>query len=135
MKHVSRCLHSGELATVGARLRTAIQGAASQLQLTELKEQRAAQRGLRAQARKSELKSSSGPAILLDMGHKKFTDPTRNPSERLAKELMKRTGPKTESFGTPDEIDLTSDSDISANDCTVIVCSYRAHTHTLISLP
>ena len=63
INHVFRCSLSGELATGRARLRTAIQGAASELQLTELKEQR----GLRAQARKSELKSLSGPAILLDM--------------------------------------------------------------------
>ena len=58
-----------ELATGRARLRTADGGAAyaSQVQLTEPKEQRVAQRGLRAQARKSELKSSPGPAILLDM--------------------------------------------------------------------
>ena len=41
--------------------------AASQLQLAEPKEQCVDQRGLRAQARKSELKSSPGPAILLNM--------------------------------------------------------------------
>ena len=49
------------------RLRTAVRGASSQLQLTEPKEQRVAQRGLCAQAWKSELESSPGPAILLDL--------------------------------------------------------------------
>ena len=65
--HVFRCSLSGELTTKGARLRTAVRGAASQLQLTEPKEQRVAQRGLCAKAWKSELKSSPGPAILFDM--------------------------------------------------------------------
>ena len=44
-----------------ARLRTANRGAASQLQLTEQKKQHVAQRGLRAQARKLELKVYLGP--------------------------------------------------------------------------
>ena len=40
---------------------------AYQLELTEPKAKHVAQRGLRVQAQKSELKSSPGPAILLDM--------------------------------------------------------------------
>ena len=67
INHVLHCSLSRELATGRARLRTTVRGAASQLQLTEPKEQRVAQRGLCAQAWKSELKSSPGPAILLDM--------------------------------------------------------------------
>ena len=69
INHVLRCSLSRELATGRACLRTAVRGAASHLhlQLTEPKEQRVAQRGLCAQAWKSELKSSPGPAILLDM--------------------------------------------------------------------
>ena len=63
--HVLRCSLSGELATGRARLRTGDRVAASQLQLTF--KQLFFKCGLRAQARKSELKSSSGPAILLDM--------------------------------------------------------------------
>ena len=50
VNHVLRCSLSGELATGRARLRTAVRGAASQLQLTEPTEQRVAQRGLCAQA-------------------------------------------------------------------------------------
>ena len=51
-QRVLRCSLSGELTTGRARLRTAVRGAASQLQLqlTEQKEQRVAQRGLCAQA-------------------------------------------------------------------------------------
>ena len=69
INHVLRCSLSGELVTGRACLRTADEGAAcvTQLQLTELKEQRVAQRELRSQARKSELKSSPEFAILLDM--------------------------------------------------------------------
>ena len=50
-------------------MRTADRGAAyaSQLQLTEPKEQHIAQRGLCVQARKSKLKSLLGPTILLNM--------------------------------------------------------------------
>ena len=47
-------------------------GGALQLQLKEPKEQRVPQRGLRAQARKSEPKSSPGPAILLDLARQSF---------------------------------------------------------------
>ena len=67
INRVLHCSLSRELALGRARLRTAVWGAVSQLQLTEPKEQRVAQRGLCAQAWKSELKSSPGPAILLDM--------------------------------------------------------------------
>ena len=67
INHALRCSLSRELATGRARLRTAFQGAASQLQLTEPQEQRVAQCGLCAQAWKSELISSPGPAILLHM--------------------------------------------------------------------
>ena len=65
INHVFRCSLSRELATGRARLRTALRGAASQLQVTE--PERVAQGGLCVQAWKSELKSSPGPAILLDM--------------------------------------------------------------------
>ena len=63
INHILRCSFSGELATGRARLRTAVQGAASQLQLqlTEPKEQRVAQRGLCAQAWKSSWKVRLGP--------------------------------------------------------------------------
>ena len=67
INHVLSCSFSGELATGRPRLRTADRGAASQLPVTEPKEQRVAQRRLRVQARKSELNSSPGPAIPLDM--------------------------------------------------------------------
>ena len=69
INHVLRCSLSGELSTGRARLRIAVRGAASQLQLqlTEPKEQRVAQHRLCAQAWKSKLKSSPRPAILLDM--------------------------------------------------------------------
>ena len=67
INRVLRCSLSRELATGRARLRTAVRGAVSQLQLTEPKEQRVAQRGLCVQVWKSELKSSPVPAILLDM--------------------------------------------------------------------
>ena len=67
INHVLRNLLSGELATGRARLRTADVDATSQLQLTEPKEQHVAQCRLCAQVRMSELKSSPGPAKLLDM--------------------------------------------------------------------
>ena len=50
INHVLRCSLSRELATRRASLRTAVRGAASQLQLTEPKEQRVVQHGLCAQA-------------------------------------------------------------------------------------
>ena len=67
INHALRCWLHAELATGRACLWTADPGAASQLQLTEPKEQRVAQRRPRAQAGKSELKSLPGPAILLDV--------------------------------------------------------------------
>ena len=61
--HVLRCSLSGELATGRARLRTAVRGAALQLQLqlTEPKEQCVAQRGLCAQAWSLSWKVRLGP--------------------------------------------------------------------------
>ena len=59
--HVLRCSLSGEFALGRARLRTTDRGGGSQLLLTEPKEQPVAQRGLHAQAQKSEPKSSPGP--------------------------------------------------------------------------
>ena len=58
--YVLPCSFRGELVARRARLRIADGGDASQLQLTERKEQGVAQRGLRAQAWKLELKSSPG---------------------------------------------------------------------------
>ena len=68
--HFAESSLRGELVAGRARLSTADRGAESQLQLTELKEQRVAQRGRRVQARKSELENSPGPAILLDMNYR-----------------------------------------------------------------
>ena len=86
INHVLRCALSRELATGRARLRTAVRGAALQLQLTEPKEQRVTQRGLGAQAGKSELKSSPGPAILLDMMIKRERrrETTTSPQKKTA---------------------------------------------------
>ena len=69
INHVLCCSLSRELPAGRACLRTTNQGAALQLQVNEPKERRVAQCGLRAQARKLELKSSPGPTVLPDMKH------------------------------------------------------------------
>ena len=121
INHVLRCLLRRELITGRARLRTADRGAASQLQLTELKEQLVAQRGLRAQARKLELKSLPGPAVLLDMPEFMcFLHPT---SLQTAMSFLPRCRPGWigEDCSTP------CPDDLYGNDCnSTCLCQNRA---------